>query len=79
MLINNMDPSTPTPKSILRGHKSQIHTAAFIRSNERLITGDADGFVVLWDLTIMRPRAVWRAHEKALLGVGGWGDDKIIT
>ncbi|KAG5800115.1 hypothetical protein H9Q69_000833 [Fusarium xylarioides] len=74
-----MDSSTPTPKSILRGHKSQIHTAAFIRSNERLITGDADGFVVLWDLTIMRPRAVWRAHEKALLGVGGWGDDKIIT
>ncbi|RKL35002.1 ASTRA-associated protein 1 [Fusarium proliferatum] len=74
-----MDPSTPTPKSILRGHKSQIHTATFIRSNERLITGDADGFVVLWDLTIMRPRAVWRAHEKALLGVGGWGDDKIIT
>ncbi|RKL24495.1 ASTRA-associated protein 1 [Fusarium oxysporum] len=74
-----MDPSTPTPKSILRGHKSQVHTAAFIRSNERLITGDADGFVVLWDLTIMRPRAVWRPHEKALLGVGGWGDDKIIT
>ncbi|RBR24446.1 uncharacterized protein FIESC28_02737 [Fusarium coffeatum] len=74
-----MDSSTPTPKSILRGHKSQIHAAAFIRSNERLITGDADGFVVLWDLTIMRPRAVWRAHEKALLGVRGWGDDKIIT
>ncbi|RFN53682.1 astra-associated protein 1 [Fusarium flagelliforme] len=74
-----MDSSTPTPKSILRGHKSQIHAAAFIRSNERLITGDADGFVVLWDLTIMRPRAVWRAHEKALLGVRGWGDDKVIT
>ncbi|RGP80172.1 astra-associated 1 [Fusarium longipes] len=74
-----MDSSTPTPKSILRGHKSQIHAAAFVRSNERLITGDADGFVVLWDLTIMRPRAVWRAHEKALLGIRGWGDDKIIT
>ncbi|KAM0561275.1 hypothetical protein ACHAPJ_003153 [Fusarium lateritium] len=74
-----MDSSTPSPKSILRGHQSQIHAAAFIRSNERLLTGDADGFVVLWDLTIMRPRAVWRAHEKALLGIRGWGDDKIIT
>ncbi|KAF5666340.1 ASTRA-associated 1 [Fusarium heterosporum] len=74
-----MDSTTPTPKSILRGHKSQIHAAAFIRSNERLVTGDADGFVVLWDLTIMRPRAVWRAHEKALLGLRGWGDDRIIT
>ncbi|KAJ4257558.1 Astra associated protein 1 Asa1 [Fusarium torreyae] len=27
----------------------------------------------------MRPRAVWRAHEKALLGIRGWGNDKIIT
>ncbi|KAF4966562.1 hypothetical protein FSARC_5804 [Fusarium sarcochroum] len=74
-----MDSSTPSPKSILRGHRSQIHAAAFIRSNERLVTGDADGFVVLWDLTIMRPRAVWRAHEKAILGIRGWGDGKIIT
>lgn len=27
----------------------------------------------------MRPRAVWRAHEKAILGIQGWGSDKIIT
>ncbi|KAF5010415.1 hypothetical protein FDECE_3430 [Fusarium decemcellulare] len=74
-----MDSSTPSPKSILRGHGSQVHAATFVRRNERLITGDADGFVVLWDLTIMRPRAVWQAHEKAILGIRGWGDDKIIT
>ncbi|KAI8667001.1 hypothetical protein NCS56_00835100 [Fusarium sp. Ph1] len=74
-----MASSAPSPKSILRGHKSQVHAAVFIRSNERLVTGDADGFVVVWDLTIMRPKAVWRAHEKAILGIRGWGDDKIIT
>ncbi|KAL2682951.1 hypothetical protein Neosp_007412 [[Neocosmospora] mangrovei] len=74
-----MASSAPSPKSILRGHKSQVHAAAFIRSNERLVTGDADGFVVVWDLTIMRPKAVWRAHEKAILGIRGWGEDKIIT
>ncbi|KAJ4319550.1 Astra associated protein 1 Asa1 [Fusarium piperis] len=74
-----MTSSAPSPKSILRGHKSQVHAAVFIRSNERLVTGDADGFVVVWDLTIMRPRVVWRAHEKAILGIRGWGDDKIIT
>ncbi|RSL54737.1 hypothetical protein CEP53_007363 [Fusarium sp. AF-6] len=74
-----MASSAPSPKSILRGHKSQIHAAVFIRSNERLVTGDADGFVVVWDLTIMRAKAVWRAHEKAILGIRGWGDDKIIT
>ncbi|UPL03486.1 hypothetical protein LCI18_014420 [Fusarium solani-melongenae] len=74
-----MASSAPSPKSILRGHKSQVHAAAFIRSNERLVTGDADGFVVVWDLTIMRPKAVWRAHEQAILGIRGWGDYKLIT
>ncbi|KAB5576249.1 WD40-repeat-containing domain protein [Coniochaeta sp. 2T2.1] len=67
------------PKTVLRGHKVQVHAATFIRHNERLVTGDADGFVVVWDLTIMRPRAVWRAHTNAILGIFGWGDDRIIT
>ncbi|KAI1748436.1 WD repeat-containing protein [Xylaria castorea] len=67
------------PKSILRGHGTQVHVTTFIRHNERLASGDADGFVVLWDLTIMRPRAVWRAHAGAILGISGWGDDKVVT
>ncbi|KAF4125426.1 WD40 repeat [Geosmithia morbida] len=66
------------PKNILRGHKSQVHSAIFIRNNTRLATGDADGYVVLWDLTIARPRAVWRAHGGGILGIRGWGD-RIIT
>ncbi|GKT85584.1 WD repeat-containing protein [Colletotrichum tofieldiae] len=74
-----MTDAVPHPKSILRGHKAQVHTLAFIRGNERLVSGDAEGFVVLWDLTIMRPTAVWRAHENAILGIEGWGDDRIIT
>lgn len=69
----------PQPKAVLRGHKAQVHAAAFVRSNERLVTGDADGFVVAWDLTIMRPRAVWQAHENAILGISSWGPDRIIT
>lgn len=69
----------PAPKSILRGHKAQVHAACFLQQNERLATGDADGFVVLWDLAIMRPRAVWRAHETAILDIRGWGRDRIIT
>ncbi|KAI0134925.1 WD40 repeat-like protein [Daldinia grandis] len=67
------------PKSVLRGHRTQVHVTTFVRSNQRLASGDADGFVVLWDLTIMRPRAVWRAHTNAILGISDWGDDKIIT
>ena len=67
------------PKSILRGHKTSVHAAAFIRGNERLLTGDSDGFVIVWDLTILRPRAVWQAHKGAILGFAGWGPDRIIT
>ncbi|KAK3306474.1 WD40-repeat-containing domain protein [Chaetomium strumarium] len=67
------------PKSILRGHKAQVHAAAFVRGNERLLTGDADGYVVAWDLTIMRPRAVWQAHANAILGIAGWGQNRLIT
>lgn len=67
------------PKSIIRGHKAQVHSTTFLRHSQRLASGDADGFVVLWDLTIMRPRAVWRAHQSAILGIAGWGDDKVIT
>ncbi|KAJ6443171.1 WD40 repeat-like domain-containingprotein [Purpureocillium lavendulum] len=66
-------------QAILRGHKAQIHAAAFLRDNERLATGDADGHVVIWDLAIMRPAASWRAHERAILGLQGWGPDKFIT
>jgi len=67
------------PKGILRGHKVQVHAAAFVRGNERLLTGDVDGFVVAWDLAIMRPRAVWQAHTSAILGLAGWLSDRIIT
>ncbi|KAL1836569.1 hypothetical protein VTJ49DRAFT_4909 [Mycothermus thermophilus] len=67
------------PKSILRGHKAQVHAAAFVRGNERLVTGDADGFVIAWDLAIMRPRAVWQAHDNAILGIAGLGRDRLIT
>ncbi len=74
-----MADAPPSPKAILRGHKAQIHAAAFLRDNERLATGDADGHVVIWDLAIMRPAASWRAHENAILGLQGWGRDKFIT
>lgn len=71
--------TVPQPKAILRGHKAQVHAAAFIRNNSRLVTGDADGFVVVWDLTIMRARAVWQAHTNAILGIVGWQMDRLIT
>lgn len=44
-----------------------------------MLTGDAEGWIVLWSLTIKRPVAVWRAHEGSILGASAWGSDKIIT
>lgn len=67
------------PAYILRGHGSQISTTAFIRSNTRLLTGDSDGWIVLWSLATKRPVAVWRAHEGSILGINAWGSEKLIT
>ncbi|KAF7903445.1 uncharacterized protein EAF01_006494 [Botrytis porri] len=64
----------PQPSYILRGHATPIHAAKFIRGNTRLITGDAEGWVVMWSLESRRGTAVWRAHEGVLLGVGEWGE-----
>lgn len=73
------DAAPAQPQAILRGHKAQVHAASFVRGNDRLATGDADGFVILWDLAIMRSRAVWQAHTNAILGIAAWGDERIIT
>jgi WD40 repeat protein len=67
------------PVYILRGHGTQVHSVAFLRQNKRLLTGDADGWVVLWSVAAKRAVAVWRAHNSAILGLGEWGSDKTIT
>ena len=67
------------PAYVLRGHQAQIHAVHFLRDNLRLLSGDADGWVVLWNLPIKRPVAVWRAHSNAILGISSWKADKIIT
>ncbi|KZM25900.1 Astra associated protein 1 Asa1 [Ascochyta rabiei] len=69
----------PQPSYILRGHASQIHSVRFVRQNARLITGDADGWVIYWKLETKRALAVWKAHDNAILGTAEWGHDKILT
>ncbi|KAK6356538.1 ASTRA complex subunit [Orbilia javanica] len=67
------------PVYVIRGHPSPVHSLHFYRSNSRLVSADADGWVVLWDIPIRRPVAVWRAHHAAVLGVADWDDSNIIT
>lgn len=69
----------PQPAYVFRGHAAQIHCTRFIRANTRLVTADADGWVVVWSLADRRPTAVWRAHDAAILDVAEWGADRLIT
>ncbi|RDW70911.1 WD40 repeat domain-containing protein [Aspergillus mulundensis] len=63
-------PATPT--FILRGHAAPIHALQIFSQNLRLVSGDADGWIVVWDLIFKRPVAVWKAHEGAVLEVKGF-------
>ena len=67
------------PIYVLRGHIAQVHALHFTQGNSRLLTGDADGWVVSWSLAYKRPVAVWKAHGNAVLGIAGWGGERIIT
>jgi WD40 repeat protein len=67
------------PSYIFRGHAAAIYSVQVVRQNTRLLTGDADGWVVLWKLESKRPVAVWRAHDAAILGTGDWLSDRVIT
>lgn len=67
------------PSYVLRGHGAAVSSVCFIRQNTRLLTGDQDGWAVLWNLPIKRPTAVWRAHDGPVLALGAWGSDKIVT
>lgn len=67
------------PAFILRGHSAQVHALHFTHGNTRLLTADAEGWIVSWNLAIKRPVAVWKAHDEAILGIGSWGSDRIIT
>ncbi|KAI9690631.1 MAG: hypothetical protein M1820_009962 [Bogoriella megaspora] len=72
-------PSAAQPVYVLRGHRSAIHSLTFLRHNSRLLSGDADGWAVLWTLASKRPAAVWKAHEGAVLGLVRWGDERVIS
>lgn len=61
-----------TPIYILRGHAAPIHALHLFNQNLRLISADADGWIVVWDLVMKRPVAAWKAHEGAILEVKGF-------
>ncbi|KAJ5636300.1 uncharacterized protein N7484_009613 [Penicillium longicatenatum] len=70
---SNKVPNGPaTPVYILRGHGAPIHALDIFSQNLRLVSGDANGWIVIWDLVSKRPVTVWKAHEGAVLEVKGY-------
>jgi WD40 repeat protein len=67
------------PSCILRGHGTAIHSAQFVHHNSHLLTGDADGWVILWKVQTKRALVVWKAHNGSILGIAEWGNENIIT
>lgn len=49
----------------IRGHKAPISCIA--GWNLDLVSADRDGWVVVWNLTTRRPRALWKAHDGHIL------------
>lgn len=67
------------PAYVFRGHTAQIHAVHFLGGNLRLLSGDAEGWVILWSIPIKRAVAVWKPHNGPILGLGSWGEDRILT
>ncbi|KAK2737436.1 ASTRA complex subunit [Myotisia sp. PD_48] len=70
-----LPPATPT--FVLRGHTSPLHSLHFYNKNSRLVSGDADGWVIVWCMTSKRAVASWKAHEGSVLGVQGVDLDEV--
>ena len=73
-------PATPT--YIFRGHAAPIHALHLFANNLRLISGDAEGWIVIWDMVSKRPVASWKAHGGAVLEAKGFregtGDATVV-
>lgn len=71
-----------TPYFVLRGHPGEVqcfHFPSVLQNDtaplsDALLSGDSAGFAIIWSLKINRPKAIWKAHEKALLTIESWGN-----
>lgn len=73
--VGNLPPATPA--FVLRGHAAPVHTLQFYKRNAFLVSGDSEGWIVVWSVTSKRSVACWRAHEGSILGIKAWGNSVI--
>ncbi|RIB25881.1 WD40-repeat-containing domain protein [Gigaspora rosea] len=59
----------PSPIYIFRGHAEQINSLEFIENNGYLISGDAGGNIIIWDMISKRSKVQFKAHNDGILNV----------
>ncbi|KAF0533488.1 WD40 repeat-like protein [Gigaspora margarita] len=59
----------PSPIYIFRGHAEQINSLEFIENNRYLISGDAEGNIIIWDMISKRSKIQFKAHNDGILNV----------
>ncbi|KAI8850031.1 WD40-repeat-containing domain protein [Chytridium lagenaria] len=57
------------PAFILRGHTSDVQCLAFLLADQMLASGDANGTLILWSMSTLRPSRMWKAHAGGILNV----------
>jgi serine/threonine protein kinase len=60
----------------LHGHRALVAALAYSPNGTRLVSGDANGFVFIWDLENVDKPVSLQAHEGAVNGVAFWPDGK---
>lgn len=62
----------PVPAFIFRGHQASIHALRFFDGNRFLVSGDSDGWLIIWSTATKRAVASWKAHDSGVSGIGLW-------
>ncbi|CAG8769199.1 192_t:CDS:2, partial [Racocetra persica] len=56
----------------------QINSLEFIENNRYLISGDAEGNIIIWDMISRRPKVQFKAHNDGILSIAKF-KDKLIS
>ncbi|CAG8707810.1 8963_t:CDS:2, partial [Acaulospora morrowiae] len=59
--------TVPTPVYIFRGHEEQINSLQFAEDNSFLVSGDAGGIIMIWDMKTKRSVIRFKAHNDGIL------------
>lgn len=74
------------PAYTLRGHKSSVTTERVVynvgsefREKPYLISGDEDGFIIVWDLTVRRPLLSFHPHTSQVISIRQLPNGLVLT